>query len=527
MLAKITGFIVALFASFGQPLVAHNSPPPLLTASALTAVELSTTSRSIVIPTSAPVAPAEKKNATLDSRKISTNYDLLFSAFATSISGKIDALIASSTDGAPSDQSQIAALQRQVSLLNRIDSLSNVSISSPSISGGTLSGGSGSFTSISSSGGLSVAGPSDFDSGTLFVDSSTHRVGVGTTSPADSFALNGALYLSSIAVPVQTGNRLYSSSGSLYWDGSLIGSTSLGSWTASGADVYRSSGNVGIGTNNPTLPLDIAGTGNLVNIGNGNASQSAYADFGAGRAFFGYNGATSNAVVQAITSKGIEFNVNNGTFGAGTVAVITSLGQVGIGTTTPGSLLSLADIANFTTATSTFYSTGGVNLAAGCFAIAGNCLSLLNLSGTLGVSSGGTGASTLGQGWIFSNGGTGALAASTSPTVNYITATSTAATSTLAGGLSVAGLAGLTVLQSGKVGISTASPITNLHINANGGSLYVGDTTNTSASLSFNGRAQFGLDGSSGAAYIQGSSGKGVNFIVNPRIERQDCQLCS
>lgn len=51
---------------------------------------------------------------------------------------------------------------------------------------------------------------------------------------------------------------------------------------------------------------------------------------------------------------------------------------------------------------------------------------------TLGVASGGTGSTAFGQGWVFSNGGTGALAASTSPTVAYITATSTTATSTFA-----------------------------------------------------------------------------------------------
>ncbi|HTV26814.1 MAG TPA: tail fiber domain-containing protein [Xanthobacteraceae bacterium] len=49
-------------------------------------------------------------------------------------------------------------------------------------------------------------------------------------------------------------------------------------------------------------------------------------------------------------------------------------GNVGIGTTTPGSIFSVAGVANWTTATSTYYSSGGINLAAGCFAIAGNCL---------------------------------------------------------------------------------------------------------------------------------------------------------
>jgi hypothetical protein len=60
---------------------------------------------------------------------------------------------------------------------------------------------------------------------------------------------------------------------------------------------------------------------------------------------------------------------------------------------------------------------------------------LANISGTLAISSGGTGAITFGQGWIYSNGGTGTLAASTSPTVNYIVATSSTATSTFAAGL--------------------------------------------------------------------------------------------
>ena len=49
-------------------------------------------------------------------------------------------------------------------------------------------------------------------------------------------------------------------------------------------------------------------------------------------------------------------------------------GNVGIGTTSPGSLLSLNNIANFTTATSTFYSSGGIDLEDGCFAVDGVCI---------------------------------------------------------------------------------------------------------------------------------------------------------
>jgi hypothetical protein len=48
-----------------------------------------------------------------------------------------------------------------------------------------------------------------------------------------------------------------------------------------------------------------------------------------------------------------------------------------------------------------------------------------------------TGVGSFGQGWVYSAGGTGNLAASTSPTVNYITATSTTATSTFANGINI------------------------------------------------------------------------------------------
>jgi hypothetical protein len=48
-------------------------------------------------------------------------------------------------------------------------------------------------------------------------------LGIGTTSPSDLFALNGAAYLADIAVPPATTNRLYANSGSLYWAGNLLG----------------------------------------------------------------------------------------------------------------------------------------------------------------------------------------------------------------------------------------------------------------------------------------------------------------
>ena len=53
---------------------------------------------------------------------------------------------------------------------------------------------------------------------------------------------------------------------------------------------------------------------------------------------------------------------------------------------------------------------------------------LSTITGTLTVAKGGAGQTSFGQGWLNSDGAT--LSASTSPTVNYLTATSTTATST-------------------------------------------------------------------------------------------------
>jgi len=70
------------------------------------------------------------------------------------------------------------------------------------------------------------------------------------------------------------------------------------------------------------------------------------------------------------------------TFAAGFTVQTSALvvqddsGFVGIGTTTPGSLLSVGDTAgiNFSTGTSTFSSAGGIDLQGGCFAVNGTCV---------------------------------------------------------------------------------------------------------------------------------------------------------
>lgn len=151
-----------------------------------------------------------------------------------------------------------------------------------------------------------------------------------------------------------------------------------------------------------TLSLSVASTSNLVAT---NATSSS---------LFATLGHFTTGVIDSLTA---------------TAATITNL----IATTITGTN------ATFTNATTTtIYSTtaSSSNLFAQTAAVGALSANTLTLTSALPVSSGGTGANTFGQGWLYSNGGTGALAASTSPTVDYITATSTTATSTFAGPIS-------------------------------------------------------------------------------------------
>ena len=169
-------------------------------------------------------------------------------------------------------------------------------------------------------------------------------VGIGTTSPSDTFALDGAAFLGNISAPNNTSNRLYANSGDLYWAGNVVGGATTGNWTTDGANVWRASGNVGLATSSPTNRLEVAGNtflgGNLTATGTLNilgastlqstldlsgaitstataANTLPYASSTAltvsGTGYFG-TASTTNLTVSALTSGRVPYITTAGAF---------------------------------------------------------------------------------------------------------------------------------------------------------------------------------------------------------------------
>ena len=438
-----------------------------------------------------------------------------------------------------------------LALSQRIDNLKGVTISNAVISGSTFAGTVSGYLPLSG-GALSGA-----FMGTTGTFSST--LGVGTTSPSDTFALDGAAYLAQISTPSVTTNRLYNSGGLLYFNGTAIGSGgSGGTWSTTTSQVTGQlvnyptnttdivaignsatttakywfdpntltaylSGNIGIGTTSPYAKLSVEGSSALGNsalagyfigtttatstlagglrIGTtgspgalallGNATSTAANGFNLTAGCFAINGTCVGAGSGSGTVTSVAMTVPTGlsisgspittsgtlalTYGAGYAGVLTASTTNwngfydtpstritdGTGLTWSGNTLNVDTSQNIATL-SNLTSNGFVKTSGGNGTLSVDTTSYL--SGTVGVANGGTGATTFGQGWLHTVGGTSAFTASTSPTVAYLTATSTTATSTFAGGLVVDTNSLVVDYSSGNVGIGTTTPAYKLDV---------------------------------------------------------------
>lgn len=164
------------------------------------------------------------------------------------------------------------------------------------------------------------------------IDNLSSTVGGILTTPSitGEASFGSSLLLSQISAPSDTSNRLYNTGGDLYWAGNLIGGGSVGNWTLSGSNAYRTSGNVGIGTSSPFAKLSVVGDGyftsslssaNLTATGTVTFSNSSLAN-----AIL-----TTNSLGQLISTT--TLTINN-VWATSTTATNYFAGNVGVGTVT-------------------------------------------------------------------------------------------------------------------------------------------------------------------------------------------------
>ena len=260
---------------------------------------------------------------------------------------------------------------------------------------------------------------------------------------------------------------------------------------------------------------------------NGTAVATAYggtgANFSSGNGLAAINAGVFSAISTTSMNASITGNAGTATAlqNAQTINNVSFNGTAGITITAASSTL-LSDNNTFTgklvlgSATSTnFFSTtaSSTNLFAQTAS-----LGTLTLSNALPIASGGTGATIFGQGGISSSGGTNALAASTSPTVNYITATSPTATSTIAGGFSAGGTGLVYNWGSGWTGVGTANPARLFNI--------FGAAANPQERISYSSTAYTELQTDAAGDYLIAPT-SGIVEIANGNIEVCSNSVCA
>jgi hypothetical protein len=243
--------------------------------------------------------------------------------------------------------------------------LTTTDINGGTIDGAVIGGSSaaaGSFTSLSTSGAVvfNDAGADvdfrvegDTDANLLFVDASTDRVGIGTSSPSQKLHVAGI-------IRAESGNtsggalivtRNADSVGAIAPVSSWLGTGSSAdlaiaaygspggniTFYTNGTDTERmridTSGNVGIGTSSPFTKLSVNGS-----IGTGSAITSAGLFYQSSTNLYVEN--TDNTGTSGNSQ--IRFRVR--TYGTPiTAATIDASGNVGIGTSSPGGKLSVQD----------------------------------------------------------------------------------------------------------------------------------------------------------------------------------------
>gem|GEM_PF-5115253 len=350
-----------------------------------------------------------------------------------------------------------------------------------------------------------------FNGSTLFVDAVSGRVGMGTTSPSEKLELSGGsgmnqrLKLTGTANGVYTGIQMINTAtGAAQWDVGVQNNVLSGSLVISddGGTTKRMvidrSGKIGINTTNSVNTLNVVGD---INATTSIFSQGKNLSTGYDYALNASSGALSWSTAYngtlAKTDSVNTFGAFNQTFDTSTLFVDSVSDRVGVGTTSPGSLMELSkaeavDLRITDTTTDT-----DIGTVQGQMTFYGRYTSGIATPGT-------TGAIKLIRGRVAGQSG--------SDLTFWTQGNST-------------DLADQTIFErmridkTGSVGINTTTPSSTLHVV--GGTTTVMDLTGpTSSFVRFRGAAGaikgeigFTTDGSDGLAFVD-STGSNVNLLV-------------
>lgn len=178
-----------------------------------------------------------------------------------------------------------------------------------------------------------------FDNGT--------NVGIGTTSPADIFDVNGKFTVTS-GGNVGVGSTVPAAKVDIAGTNSVISNTAGNMTLMPAVNLLVSQGNVGIGSAIPAAKLDIAGVTSTIanNAGNMNLVPAANLIVSQGNVGVGTSNPTAKFEVGGVTSTISNVSGNLSLVPASNLVV--SQGNVGIGSASPGFKLDVNGIINAT-----------------------------------------------------------------------------------------------------------------------------------------------------------------------------------
>jgi len=211
--------------------------------------------------------------------------------------------------------------------------------------------------------GDTATGNYTFDTNTLFIDSTNHRVGIGTTTPSALLHIKAASPVFNIQTS-SAGSDASPLSRKIIWSNYLnqeAGSINLYDYQANRyradmvfstrhndenlyEDVIIKDGNVGIGTMSPSKKLEINGSSSgQLRLSRDVAITTQFMDIGAGAGTTLFN--STNLLSAAYPD--FEF-ISTNNANSQTRMIIDGTGNVGIGTTSPANKLNVIGVMNVT-----------------------------------------------------------------------------------------------------------------------------------------------------------------------------------